>query len=134
MHFTLRELLGPLPPISSASASAAPSSAATAAASPSSGILLVFSPGLIDDQISPIYVLSAQLLDSLFRFLLGCHLDETEPPGLSGRTVSDDIDRFHCAGLREQFLERLLGGGIRQVPYIQLLRHGTVPPIQRKGQ
>src|SRR5262245_13754343 len=63
--------------------------------------------------------------DGLLGFLVGRHLDETEPSRLPRVTVGDDRGRLHRPTLGKMLAQGLGGSRVRETAHVQLDRHGT---------
>jgi hypothetical protein len=67
--------------------------------------------------------LAVQTTNGLRSILLGRHFDEGKSSGPATHPIGDDVHRFHLAHLSEERVQRVLGGIITQISYVQLLGH-----------
>ena len=65
-------------------------------------------PGFRDSHVTPAVFSSIELLDSVRRFLIRRHLDESEAFTAACITVSDDFGGLNTSRLSEDFLQRLI--------------------------
>src|SRR5262249_42285565 len=79
--------------------------------------------GLIDGQGAALDLFQVHLLGGLLRLGVAAHLDEAEAFGLPRGAVHDDLRRLHRAVRGEQLLQHLVGHGVGQIAYVQLLAH-----------
>ena len=77
-------------------------------------------PSFVDGQGPPGKLLAIEALNCR---LAGCgigHLDKPEASQPAGLSVGDQVDAFHFSKLREERPDFILGGFVREVPYINV--------------
>jgi hypothetical protein len=74
--------------------------------------------GLVDREIPAFDRKTVQLLDGGLRFFGRGHADKRETAGAAREFVEDQVDSGNGAGLGEQVLEVLRGGGKRQIAHV----------------
>src|SRR3990172_245064 len=79
--------------------------------------------GHVDGHRSAAHVLSVDHADRLLRVSLGFHLDKGETPGAACIAVTHHRDGLDRPGAGEHGLQLFLGGGVRQITYVQLRFH-----------
>jgi hypothetical protein len=103
--------------VAASSAPPAPSATESAAAATLTWLRL------IHGQQAALQILAAQGGDGGLGLLVAPHLDEREASGLPGQAVRDDLDRLHCAVLREQLLQVGVGDPPPEIADVNLPAH-----------
>src|SRR5580698_7246206 len=93
----------------------AATTATTAAATPASKTAFRFRTRFVDIQRPAIQLSSIQFSDRTIRFRVGTHLDKSEPTGLPGIAVGNDVDPLDGTVRLEQRSDRSFGSSEVQV-------------------
>src|SRR5579884_85891 len=106
-----------------AAAAASAAETATLAAFKRPGRAFLFRACLVDGDIAAFHGVAMELFDGLLGVLACRHGDEGETARAAGEFVEDQVNGGNAAGLREQVLKVLGGGGKRDVPHVELCVH-----------
>src|SRR5579864_952607 len=98
-----------------------PAFVATAAATTATGAAIGLRACFVDVQRSAIQFSAIQFGDGAIRIRVGAHLDESEPSGLAGIPVSDDVYAFHGSISLEHGSNGIFGSPKIEVPYKNIL-------------
>ena len=105
------------------SAAATTTAAAASAATPAATIFA--RPSLVDRQWATLMVLFIEPLNGCLSFCVGTHFHKPESFAAPGFAILNNLRALDCAERTEQLLQIGATHGIREIPDIQLLTHGT---------
>jgi hypothetical protein len=127
---------GLIPPAAAAATTstvAATAAATTAATAATPSATTIFArPSLVDRQRATLVLLFIETLDRCLSLCVGTHFHKSESLAAPGFAILNDLRALDCAELTEQLLQIGATHGIREIPDIQLLTHGTNSCAMRK--
>src|SRR5262249_27673327 len=95
--------------LAASTAPAAPVSAVAAATDPPLGL----GTRLVARQAAATQLILIEFSGRLLRLVVGCHLDECNPPRAARRGIAHDAHGFNRTRLAEELLQLCLAGGVR---------------------
>src|SRR5687767_4757085 len=110
-----------LPPRLAPAAAAVAAAAAISAAAAESALRL--GSGFVDRQSAAAHLILIELGSGLLCFLVGGHLDESEPARTTRGRIAHHTNRFHVAGAAEQLLQLRFTRRIWQISDVQPSTH-----------
>jgi hypothetical protein len=85
-------------------------------------------PSLVHRQFATAVVMVVKCIHGLLGVRFTSHLDKGESARAAGRLVAHDAYRIDRASLREELLQILFGGLVREIPNVKLSIHETDTP------